>query len=48
MYYFAQDLSGYQLEYREYIEKMNQVSKEDVIELANRMQLNTTYFLTNK
>lgn len=48
MYYFSQELSGYKMEYKEYIDKINSITKEDIIGLANRMQINTIYFLTNK
>lgn len=48
MYYFSQELSGYEMSYEEYIEKINSISKEDIIDLANRIQVNTIYFLTNK
>ena len=47
MYYFSQELSGYEMGYEEYIAKINSVTKEDVIELANRIQINTIYFLKN-
>ena len=47
MYYFSQELSGYETSYEEYIEKINSVSLENVIELANRVQINTIYFLRN-
>lgn len=48
MYYFSQELSGYKMEYKEYIDKINSITKEDIIGLANRMQINIIYFLTNK
>lgn len=47
MYYFSQELSGYEMGYEEYIKKINNITREDIIELANRMQINTIYFLTN-
>ncbi len=47
MYYFSQELSGYEMDYEEYIEKINSINKEEIIELANRMQINTIYFLKN-
>lgn len=47
MYYFSQELSGYEMGYEEYIEKINSISKEDIINLANRIQVNTIYFLKN-
>lgn len=47
MYYFSQELSGYEMQYEEYIEKINSISKEDIINLANRIQVNIIYFLKN-
>lgn len=48
MYYFSQELSGYEMSYEEYIEKINSIGREDIIDLANRIQVNTIYFLTNE
>ena len=48
MYYFSQELSGYEMSYENYINKVNEIKKEDIIELAKRIQINTIYFLTNK
>ena len=45
MYYFSQELSGYEMGYDEYIEKINNITKEDIINLAERIQVNTIYFL---
>ena len=47
IYYFSQELSGYEMGYEEYINKINSITKENIIELANRIQINTIYFLTN-
>ena len=47
MYYFSQELSGYEMSHEEYIQKINFISKQDIINLANRMQINTIYFLKN-
>lgn len=47
MYYFSQELSGSENSLEEYINKINFVSKEDIINLANRIQINTIYFLRN-
>ena len=47
IYYFSQELSGYEMGYEEYIEKINNISKEDIVELASRVQVNTIYFLRN-
>ena len=48
IYYFSQELSGYEMGYEEYINKINSVEKQDIINLANKIQINTIYFLTNK
>lgn len=47
LYYFSQELSGYEMGYEEYIERVNNVTKEDIISLANKIQINTIYFLKN-
>ena len=47
IYYFSQELSGYEMNYEEYINKINKISKQDVIDLANKIQINTIYFLKN-
>ena len=47
IYYFSQQLSGYEMDYKEYIENINSITKETIINLANRIQVNTIYFLTN-
>ena len=47
MYYFSQELSGYEMSSEEYIENINSITKENIIDLANRIQINTVYFLKN-
>ena len=47
VYYFSQELSGYEMEYEEYIDKINSVSMKDIVDLGNRIQVNTIYFLRN-
>lgn len=47
MYYFSQELSGYEMGYEKYIEKINSISREDIINLAKRIQVNIIYFLKN-
>lgn len=47
LYYFSQELSGYQMNSEEYINKVNSITKEQIVELANRIQINTIYFLKN-
>ena len=47
LYYFSQELSGYQMNSEEYINKVKSIKKEQIVELANRIQINTIYFLKN-
>lgn len=47
LYYFSQELSGYKMDYEEYIQKVNSITKEDVMNLAQKIQINTIYFLKN-
>ena len=47
MYYFSQELSGYEMSSEDYIAKINSITKENIIDLANRIQINTIYFLKN-
>ncbi len=44
-YYFGQELSQNKISVEEYEEKINNVSKEDIINIANRVSINTVYFL---
>ncbi len=47
-YYFGQELAGTQDTIEMYQENIKKVTKEDVIEIANKIQINTIYFLTNQ
>lgn len=44
-YYFGQELSGNKVSVEEYIEFISQVSRDDVINVANSININTIYFL---
>lgn len=44
-YYFGQELSKSGLSIEEYMERIEQVSKEDVIHVAENVAINTVYFL---
>lgn len=46
-YYFGQELSGTKTSLEEYIENIQKVSKEDVLEVAKQISINTIYFLKN-
>ena len=44
-YYFGQELSENEINTQEYIEEIEKVTKEDVINVANSVNINTIYFL---
>ena len=44
-YYFGQELSQSDINIKEYIEKIEQVNKENVINIAQNVAINTIYFL---
>ena len=46
-YYFGQELSGKLTTFEEYIEHINNVTKEQVMQIANSIKINTIYFLKN-
>ena len=46
-YYIGQELSGKLINYKEYQENINKVTREDIIEIANSIKINTIYFLKN-
>ena len=48
VYYFGQELSGTSEELEQYIEKIKRVDKNDVLDLANKVEINTIYFLESK
>lgn len=45
VYYIGQELSNVRESLEEYINKINNVSKKDIIEFANTVNINTVYFL---
>ena len=47
IYYYGQELSNYQMTIEEYKEKVMKVSKEDILAVANKVSINTVYFLKN-
>lgn len=47
IYYIGQELSGTEISFEEYIDNIQKVTKEQVIDAANKVQLNTIYFLKN-
>lgn len=46
-YYLGQELSEYKMTFEEYEEEINKVSKEEIIEFAKKVRINTVYFLRN-
>ena len=44
-YYYGQEISDKFISINEYIEKINSVSKEDIINLSREININTIYFL---
>ncbi|MDO5556330.1 MAG: pitrilysin family protein [Clostridia bacterium] len=46
-YYIGQELSGKLTTFNEYIEEINKVTLEDVKNVANKININTIYFLKN-
>lgn len=44
-YYFGQELSGDEMEIKKYIETIQKVTKQNVIDIANKIEINTIYFL---
>ena len=46
-YYIGQEISRKFTSFEEYIEKIQQVTIEDVKEVANSISINTIYFLKN-
>ena len=46
-YYFAQELANEFVSIEKNIEDIESVTKEQIIDIANKIQLNTIYFLTD-
>lgn len=47
VFYIGQEISKVNMTLEEYIEKINSVSKEDVVNFADSIYINTVYFLRN-
>ncbi len=47
-YYFGGVISGKHVSIEEYQNKINEITKKQIIDLANQTKINTIYFLTNK
>ena len=46
-YYFGQELGGSNVSEEEYIRKIKKIKKEDIVDIANKVLINTIYFLKN-
>ncbi len=46
-YYLGQELANTNVDFEEYENKINNVTKEEIIDFANAININTIYFLTN-
>ena len=44
-YYFGQELSNKRVSVKDYIEKIEKINKKDIIDIANKITINTIYFL---
>ena len=44
-YYFGQELSDTQISIEDYKERIQKVQKQDIIEIAKKVKINTIYFL---
>ncbi len=47
IYYFGQEMSSNKKSVEDYIKRIEKVSKEDVLKIANKVEINTIYFLRN-
>ena len=47
-YFFGQELKNIKTSLEQYINKINEVKKEDIIKIAKSITVNTVYFLNNK
>lgn len=48
VFYIGQEISRIRNTIDEYIQKINDVKREDIIDIANNIEINTIYFLTNE
>ena len=46
-YYFGQELSEFKMKFEEYEDNIRKITKQQVIDLANKIEINTIYFLKN-
>lgn len=46
-YYFGQELSKNKISVEEYMKKIQEINREDILNIAKNVSINTIYFLTN-
>ena len=46
-YFFGQELTDNKISLDEYINKIEKITKEDIVKIANSITINTIYFLKN-
>lgn len=46
-YYFGQELSEFKMKFEEYEENIKNITKQQIIDLAKKIEINTIYFLKN-
>ena len=47
MYFFGQELSKNKLDIDKYMDRISKVNKQNVVDIANKVSVNTVYFLKN-
>lgn len=47
IFYYGEEMSKNKITVEEYYEKIKEINKEDIIEIANKIKINTVYFLRN-
>lgn len=47
VYYFGQELSKYKMSFDEYEKEVKAVTKEEIIDFAQKVNIDTIYFLRN-
>ena len=47
IYFFGQELSKNKLDIDKYMDRISKVNKENVVDIANKVSVNTVYFLKN-
>lgn len=47
IFYYGEEMSKNKITVEEYYEKIKEISKEDIVEIAKKIKINTVYFLRN-